>query len=236
MKMTLLCLLFLSGFGQAEESAKLPLELNTLSTVGVGSRTFTGVKVVSSDAVGVKIMHEGGTSRIAYDKLPPDLRKLFSVDKAAADAQLRKEAEQNAAHDRAVEDGMKTSVKEGAIPITGEGAPSLVSGAPEEEAQDELINRLLREDRPDGTGRTRAEIITGLKGYIGQLDLEIKKLDDRMQRRDEQNARKSTNNFGSERGQDRMAKQHEKYNAVRRAVFKRLEEAKRDLDKLEEGE
>ena len=237
MKLHLFCFLCLAGFVRAAEPVAFPMELGTLTTVGAGSRTYDGVKVVSSDAVGIKIMHEGGTSRIAYDKLPLELRQRFAVDPEAAKAQLRKEAERNAAHDRAVKNGMETTVPEGGTTTVPEPAGPEVAGEEGEESQEAFIHRILMDSRPDGTGKTRVERITAMKDYIERLHQEIAKLDADIQQRDERASRRAfrkakRSNISSGQSQD-SGKQHEAYNEARKKLHQKLKEAGQDLDELE---
>ena len=97
---TLPLLLFLTtGAGFAAEAVKLPLELGTLKTP---LKTYEGARMTGSDSVGIRIIHEGGTARIPYERLPRQLADRVTPDaasRAAARGQLaREEAQQDAYH------------------------------------------------------------------------------------------------------------------------------------------
>ncbi|WAC20624.1 hypothetical protein OVA24_04425 [Luteolibacter sp. SL250] len=238
MKLPLICLLCMAGIVLSAEPVKFPLELGSLTTVGAGSRTFDGVKVVSSDAIGIKIMHEGGTSRIAYDKLPPELRQRFAVDPEAAKEQLRKEAEQNAAHDRAVGDGMQTPGADGGKTPLPDMAKPQVPGQADENSDEAFLNRILGEDKPDATGRTKAEKIVLMKGYVAHLKQQIAKLDEDLKKREERASRSSTrsSNRGSGVGKlGELGAHHEKYHEARKQIHDKLKDAEKDLFDLESG-
>ncbi len=85
------------GSGFAAEPVKLPLELGTLVTAG---RTYEGAKITGYDAVGVKLLHEAGTARVPYDRLPPDLSSRFEQDRQAAREQLLAERVMQAENDQ----------------------------------------------------------------------------------------------------------------------------------------
>lgn len=238
MRLHLICLACLPGVAGAAEPVKFPLELGTLTTIGAGSRTFDGVKVVSSDAVGIRIMHEGGTSRIAYDKLPPELRQRFAVDPEAAKEQLRKEAEQNAAHDRAVGDGMQAPGQEGTKPASPQGGKPPAAGQGDDDSDEAFIAEIMGERKPDATGRTKAEKIVQLKAYVARLKQQMAKLDEGIKSREERYSRSSTrgSNHGNGVGKlEALAAHHKKYHEARKQVADTLRDAERDLFELESG-
>lgn len=74
----------------------LPQAIGTLRTKD--GRTFEKVTVLSQDAVGVKIVHAGGTARIGFERLPEELAKHFHYNPEAAEAQKRQEAARDEAH------------------------------------------------------------------------------------------------------------------------------------------
>lgn len=236
MKLPLICSLCLAGFSLAAEPVTFPMEVGTLKTVGAGSRTYDGVKVVSKDAVGIKIMHEGGTSRIAYEKLPQDLRQRFAVDPEAAKAQLRKEAEQNAAHDRAVGDGIQTPGQGGGGASMPEAANPQVPDDADGDSDEAFIQRILMDSMPDGTGKTRMERIDAMKGYIERLHQQIAKLDAEILLRDERASRRAFRR--AERGSVSLGRasvtaEHQAYNEARKTLHQKVKEAGLQLDELE---
>ncbi len=239
MKLPLICSLCLAGFSLAAEPVTFPMEVGTLKTVGAGSRTYDGVKVVSKDAVGIKIMHEGGTSRIAYDKLPPELKQRFAVDPEAAKAQLRKEAEQNAAHDRAVEDGLPTPDPEGGKTTAPEMAKPGAAGQADGDSDAAFITRILAEDKPDATGKTKAERIAAMKGYVGRLKKQMSDLDADLKEQEESASKKSA--WRSKRANAAdvlggLGAAHEKYQKAQKEMADKLREAERELFDLEFGQ
>lgn len=176
MYLRILPLLALVPVLHAAEPVTLPHKLETLTTVGVGSRTYDGVTIVGKDAVGIRINHEGGTSRIAYEKLPADLRQRFVVDQDAAKAQLDKEAKERAGYDRAVVNGMKEE-------NAADHDSSKIAADANGESDEAFIARITATDRPEMTGRSQAEKIVALQAYIDQLKEESKKLDETFKRR-----------------------------------------------------
>lgn len=164
--------LFLAGMALAAEPVTLPTELGTLETIGVGSRTYDGVKVISRDAVGIKITHEGGTSRIAYGKLPHDLAARFSVNPEAAKAQLRQEAEEGAAHERAMSEveRLARQAKEEAKPKEEPQKKRTW----QEEYEEFVIMEINGGKKPELTGKDKAARVVALRNYISKLEGEMK--------------------------------------------------------------
>jgi len=224
----------------AAEPVALPLELGTLTTVGTGSRTYDGVTIVGKDAVGIKINHEGGTSRIAFEKLPADLRERFSVDPEAAKAQLRAEAEKNAAHDRAVEAGLRAAGEPGTKP---EGMPTTLpdkAEAGEDESDEAFIARLTGTNLPEVGGKTRVEKIEALRTYIISLRKHEEKVEEEFERRGEVLSQRMGR--GSEKGQkfmlrmsDRLSDLHRQQQTVVRDINRKINAAESELIALEQG-
>ncbi|MBX3741365.1 MAG: hypothetical protein KF712_10270 [Akkermansiaceae bacterium] len=193
--------------------------------------------------------------------MPPDLKQRFAVDPEAAKAQLRKEAEQNAAHDLAVGDGMQTPGQEGAKTTPSEGGKPQPSGKGVEDSDEVLIERILAEDKPDATGRTKAEKVVLMKGYVARLKQQMAKLDEELKLREERYSRGSAR--AADRGkyfsrdrqdfteggkgytesgkaslarrEEKMAGHHAKYHAARKQIYDKLKDAEKDLFDLEFG-
>lgn len=111
MKFLLLGVSILLCAGAVAESVKFPLEVGTLKTRD--GKVLEDAKILGKDAVGVRVMHAGGTARISFDRLPKDLAARFPKDRAAAKEQLAKEARKEVAHDRAVDRSLqKRAMKE----------------------------------------------------------------------------------------------------------------------------
>lgn len=183
MKLSSIPYLLLAGLSMAAEPVTFPLEVGTMQTIGAGSRTYDGVKIISKDAVGVKITHEGGTSRIAYEKLPRELAARFTVDRDAAKAQLAKEAEENAAHERAATEGMKPApTEEPAVPEKDK------EFAADDNSDEAFIARILAEEKPEIAGKTRADKITATKLHILKLRKDAEEAQNRYRRSIERNA------------------------------------------------
>jgi len=98
MKVVVLLFLWSAGVCLSAEPVTLPLDLGTFKTLD--NKVYEETKVVGSDAVGIKIMHAGGTARISFDRLPLDLKAKFDVTPGAAAEQLKKEAADGAAHEK----------------------------------------------------------------------------------------------------------------------------------------
>ena len=229
MRFCLLPFLFLTGVALAAEPVTLPLELGTLTTIGVGSRTYDGVKVIGTDAVGIKISHEGGISRIAYDRLPRELAARFSVDAGAAQAQLQKEAQEGAAHERAIKQDEPEK-----------------AGTWEEAYEESLLNEINGREKPDSTGKTDPQRIAALKIYVERLKKDVKEADERLKRRMATRARVRTSYYGdSDRARERAAEKnskahgktleevHPKQAAALQQATKKLEDAEQELYRLE---
>lgn len=156
-----ICLrLFFCGMGTAlaAEPLVLPLDLGTLKTRD--GRVFDAAKVVEQDAVGIKILHEAGTARIAYDRLPSDVAARFIHDRAAARAQLEKEAMERAANDTAMQQEAAADDEDG----------TEVPGA-------------AMEGMPDLTGKAAVERILLLENYITRLRAGIVKIEQDIKKR-----------------------------------------------------
>ena len=73
-----------------------PVKFDSVRTTD--GKTYQKVEVVSQDAIGIKIKHEGGIARLAFEKLPEDLQTRFGYDPAKAAAQQTEEARQERQH------------------------------------------------------------------------------------------------------------------------------------------
>jgi hypothetical protein len=152
--------LFFCGMGTAlaAEPLVLPLDLGTLKTRD--GRVFDAAKVVEQDAVGIKILHEAGTARIAYDRLPPGVAARFIHDRAGARAQLEKEAMERAANERAMQQAAAAADDEDGTEVAGaviEGMPDLAGKA--------AVERILLLEN----------YITCLRAGIVKIEQDIKK-------------------------------------------------------------
>jgi hypothetical protein len=154
MKSLLLSFLALSTVALAVEPVKLPMDVGTLKTRE--GKVLEGVKIVGADAVGVKVIHSGGTARLPYERLPKELAARFPRDADAAKEQLEKEAQQEAAHDRSMDQATtREKAKANAeSEETDEGGDTAVEGAPEL------------------SGSTKARIAS-LESYIRRLEAGI---------------------------------------------------------------
>lgn len=152
MKSLLLSFLALSTVALAVEPVKLPMDVGTLKTRE--GKVLEGVKIVGADAVGVKVIHSGGTARLPYERLPKELAARFPRDADAAKEQLEKEAQQEAAHDRSMDQATTREKANGESEETDEGGDTAVEGAPEL------------------SGSTKARIAS-LESYIRRLEAGI---------------------------------------------------------------
>lgn len=139
------------GCALAAEPVQLPLAIGTLK-LRDGS-VYEEAKVVGQDAVGLKIMHAGGTARLPYVKLPKELADRFPRDAKAAKEQLEKEAKEANAHERSVD---KAVSKQKAEEVADEGDLPSWEKAPDPEG-----NPLVK--------------IAALNAYIGCLENGIEK-------------------------------------------------------------
>lgn len=174
MRMCIFLLLWALGFAVAAEPVEYPLELGSLKTRD--GRTYDGVKVLGNDAVGIKIVHDGGTARIPFQKLPQDVSDRFNRDTAAAKAQLEKENWELAAYDRA----MDASVAERNA-AAEESEPSPTSATPavgEVGGEDEAVIDPSLEAIPDLDGEATEERIVSIQKYIHRLEDGIQKTEE----------------------------------------------------------
>ncbi len=75
----------------AQVTTEMPKELT------IGSKTYTGVSLTSTDPDGISIAHSGGVAKIPFEKLPPDLQTKFGFDpQKAADFRKQEAARQHA--------------------------------------------------------------------------------------------------------------------------------------------
>lgn len=147
MKFLPLCLLMLLPCQGAVEPPQLPMEVGTLKLRD--GRVFEGTKVTGHDAVGVKIMHSGGTARLPYARLPKDLADKFPRDSLAAKDQLEKEAKAEAVHSRTVDKALAKEAQEEKVDLAAEESPL--------------------ESVPEGKGDNSAKIYT-LETYVARLE------------------------------------------------------------------
>lgn len=156
MKIPLLWTLMFSSVALAVEPVKLPLDVGTLKTRD--GKVLEGVKIVGADAVGVKVMHSGGTARLPYERLPKELAARFPRDSDAAKEQLEKEARQEAAHDRSMDQAK---------------AREMVKEKTESEEEDAGGDTAV-EGAPELSGSTKAKIAS-LESYVKRLEAGIAK-------------------------------------------------------------
>lgn len=154
MNSLLLSILAFSTVALAVEPVKLPLEVGTLKTRE--GKVLEGVKIVGADAVGVKVIHSGGTARLPYERLPKELAARFPRDDGAAKEQLEKEAREEAAHDRSMNQAEAREKAKAVAEDEDEGGDTAVEGAPEL------------------AGSTQARIAS-LEGYVKRLQAGIAK-------------------------------------------------------------
>jgi len=140
------CLFLLIACAGAVEPVQLPLEVGTLKMRD--GKVYEGAKIIGQDAVGVKVMHTGGTARIAYEKLPKDLAARFPRDNQAAKKLLEKEAKAEAVHDRTVDKALAKEAEEEKVNEAEENSPL--------------------EGLPDAQGDNPAKILV-LESYISRL-------------------------------------------------------------------
>jgi hypothetical protein len=131
------CLFLLIACAGAVEPVQLPLEVGTLKMRD--GKVYEGAKIIGQDAVGVKVMHTGGTARIAYEKLPKDLAARFPRDNQAAKKLL---------DDRTVDKALAKEAEEEKVNEAEENSPL--------------------EGLPDAQGDNPAKILV-LESYISRL-------------------------------------------------------------------
>ena len=137
------------GCAFAAGPVELPLSIGTLK-LRDGS-VYEDAKVVGQDAVGLKIMHAGGTARLPFAKLPKELADRFPRDAKAAKEQLEKEAKEATAHERSVDKAVAKQKTD------------------EEEAEEDDGSQLSWEKAPEAEGNARAKI-AALEAYIRRLE------------------------------------------------------------------
>lgn len=153
--------ILLAAMGLAVEPVSLPLELGTFKTLD--NKVYEEAKVVGSDAVGINLIHAGGTARISFDRLPKELAAEFAVSPEAAAAQLRKEAADASAHEREMAAAMK------------ENGVAAKKAAPGEDEYDE--ETWEPESLPSVDHTPKAERIKILEAYIARAKATIEKME-----------------------------------------------------------
>lgn len=231
MKKWMICLACFGSIGLAAEPVVLPLDLGTFKTLD--NKVYEEAKVIGSDAVGIKIMHAGGTARIIYDRLPRDLAAKFEVKPEAAKEQLEKEAAAAAAHER------EMKVVEKPVPTTKKP-----------ETSDEKLARLAAGDEdvsvwdiemaPEATANTPASgRIAALEAYVARARNKIAAMEKEVVRLETSAARSQvkvgsptndpTNNQDrADFRRGRVSKQQEKIAEVHR----QMKAAEREIEKL----
>lgn len=76
-------------------------KLGTLTTAS--GKSFEQAAISEVDAVGVRVIHSAGKTRIPYEELPPALQDRFQFDPAQRDALLAQESAVSAAHGSAAD-------------------------------------------------------------------------------------------------------------------------------------
>lgn len=198
----------------AAEPVKLPLELGTLKTRD--GRVFDGTRVVEQDAVGIKILHEAGSARIAYERLPDDVASRFSYDGGAAKAQLQKEAAEAAAHERAMRIVEAEAEK-----------PADVATARRTDPRD--FPEVPVETMPALDGKATSDRITALKNYIRRLEASIEEISQEIQKREERSSRLQQHPAGPD-GRNSRA------DYVHKAMDKRLGKMKQAGQQIRDAE
>ena len=145
-------LLSLMTCAYAAAPVEFPLVIGTLK-LRDGS-TYENAKVVGQDAVGLKIMHDGGTARLPFAKLPKELADRFPRDSKAAKEQLEKEAKEATAHERTVDKAVAKQKTEDEEEIDEKDSPW--------------------EKAPEGEGGNLAKI-AALEAYIRRMEHGIDK-------------------------------------------------------------
>jgi hypothetical protein len=91
----LLCLMTMAAMAQTPTPVPLPPEFAT-----VDGQHYKKAKITNVEDDGITIFHDSGISFIPYKQLPPDIKKLFTIDpvKEAAAEKARHDADVPAAH------------------------------------------------------------------------------------------------------------------------------------------
>lgn len=164
MKLQVLFSLWICGACLRAEPVALPLELGTFRTLD--NKVYEGTKVIGKDAVGIRIMHEGGTARIPYGRLPKDLAEKFEMDPEAAKAQLAKEAAEGVAHEREAEMALKNRKRE----VNSEEGEEDVF-ADEEDGEPEMTVEKL----PELSDKEAVARILALQQYVSRMEANVTK-------------------------------------------------------------
>lgn len=148
----------------AEPVSHPPIEVGTLKTRD--GRIYEKAKVLSEDAVGLKIIHEGGTARIAYERLPDEWVARFNHDPEAAKAQLQREAAEREANEKAI--ALAGIGKKG---MAGDGTAAKPGSqtADENNAVEDDAPIPAVEELPKAAVQNAAERVVSLRQYVARL-------------------------------------------------------------------
>ena len=222
MNLRFLSLLCVVGSALAAEPVKLPLELGTLKTRD--GRVFDRAKVVAQDAVGIKILHEAGSARIAHDRLPEDVASRFTFDRSAAKAQLEKEAAEGAAHERAMQ---LAETARNAKPLgQGDGGAAADPG-------DALLSPEIPVEKMQVLdGKAVADRLVTMKSYLRRLEISVEEMNKDIIRRGERADRmqkKAVYDKGVEHVRKMAGKQMEKVDEANQLI----RQTQREIQALE---
>lgn len=118
MKATLLGFACMLGIGFASEPVEFPMEVGSLKTK---LRTYEGAKIVNADAIGVKVVHESGSARVAYHLLPEEIASKFERNSEAAKVQAQAEIAQANVYDRQIVEAEMVALREKQIELEQNG-------------------------------------------------------------------------------------------------------------------
>jgi hypothetical protein len=128
-------------------------------------KVYEDAKIISHDAIGVKIMHAGGTARVPFAKLPKELADRFPRDHQAAKEQREKESKEASAHERSVDKALSDPAREDASPKPAARGNGTLEKLPEAQGDKEAKIADL-EDYIDrmrfGIDRARTEAATAI--------------------------------------------------------------------------
>ena len=96
-----------SSVAETSKQAEAVSNLPTITTTD--GKSYTGVTITKADPDGLRIMHEAGSAKIPFEKLPEALRAKYGYDVAKATEFRRNQAAKDEAAEKALETAIQTS-------------------------------------------------------------------------------------------------------------------------------
>lgn len=166
-KLILVSFLLSAALGLSGETVQWPISMDSLKT---RLRTYEGVKITGADAVGIRITHEGGTARIPYRVLEPEMAARFGGDTREAEEQEKAEAAAQDAYHQAMTVAVQLEYRAQAARKAADVAAGIIRKSDTELQEDALRMMELQ------------EYVTKMRGKIAEAEKYIERRQERVAR------------------------------------------------------